>query len=323
MNQFDYDEFSQTLKQLALQDAGALSKKIEYHFSAPGKLVRAKLNFDILKVLNVSNDNAYSWALITEMIHNASLIHDDLQDEDFYRRNQESYWNRFGKNSAINAGDYLIARASLLVEQMQVTDQVKWRLNRILMQTIASLSRGQELEEELKSLPMEALWGEYLTCIEEKTASLFLMAILAAEVMEGQTEASGLLRDAFLRFGTCFQLHDDLLDILGDKGREQKANDLREGKWSSIVIRFLEVAEPSKADAFRRFLLKPRFGVENDEVLLWLTELQKSGVIQDSLSFLQQEIFKLNETILLSPHTLQTKMNDLVKSSFYLKELNS
>ena len=317
---FSREQFTNLLR-VSYDDAGVLKAKLDFHFQQPGKLIRPQLNFQLLQYLNVDTENAMSWSLVTEILHNASLIHDDLQDGDLYRRKQKSYWNQFGVSSAINAGDYLLMKSSLLIGRMQVTDQVKWRLSKLLMETAVDLVKGQEREEDLKNISETELWENYIKCIEEKTASLFLMAVGAAEVLQGKSTETQKLREIFLGFGTCFQLHDDLIDIVGDKGRESKANDLREGKWSSLVIKYI-TSQSSAKDDLIAFLNKPRNEVKDHEVESWVNEFYEKGIIKESMELLQNELGSLEEVLEDSPEVLKQSVSQLMQSSFSKELLN-
>ena len=86
-----------------------------YHFSAGGARVRAQLGLDAASALNLSPQASMACALAPELLHNASLIHDDLQDGDTVRRDAPSVWSRYGKGIAISTGDLLISAAYMAI----------------------------------------------------------------------------------------------------------------------------------------------------------------------------------------------------------------
>ena len=86
-----------------------------YHFSAGGSRVRAQLGLDAASALNLSPQASMACALAPELLHNASLIHDDLQDGDEMRRGTPAVWSRYGKGIAISTGDLLISAAYMAI----------------------------------------------------------------------------------------------------------------------------------------------------------------------------------------------------------------
>ncbi|MEE6249940.1 MAG: polyprenyl synthetase family protein [Bdellovibrionota bacterium] len=308
-------QFLQKLKDSYANEEAFLKTKLNYHFQKSGKLLRPQMTFDLLVALGVSDTNAEQWALITELIHNASLIHDDLQDEDEYRRGQKSYWAQFGMVSAINAGDFLIMKSSHAIGDLEVADDVKWKLNQILMNCSMELVRGQELELELEHTADIDLWDRYLDCISKKTSSLFLMAVQAAAYLSEVKLDLASLEEVFAQYGKCFQLYDDLIDLIGDKGREKSANDLREGKWSSLVIRYI-LENGSKKEELRQFLKKNRKDVCDESVNFWVKEFLESGVIDFSKNEIRQSLKQLKLSIKKSPKKIEENFEMVISRSF-------
>lgn len=313
--EFCPQRFQQLLLQHFAQEDLFLRAKLEYHFHKTGKFLRPKLTFELLRGLGAEIGNAYQWAVITEILHNASLIHDDLQDRDEYRRSQESYWKKFGDISAINAGDFLIMKASESIDRLQVSDGQKWQLNRILMSCSMDLVRGQELEQHLPEFAREDLWDRYIDCIERKTASLFVMAVQASAYLSQQGQDLARLQQLLLQYGKCFQLYDDLIDIIGDKGRDKAANDLREGKWSSLVIFYLLGPANDKED-LREFLRLPRQQVSDEQVAFWVQRFFEAGVLQQTKQEIHNNLRDLQNLLANSPQAVQQKMSEMLRHSF-------
>ena len=312
---FDREHFQEILLSCFVTEDQSFREKLSYHFQKTGKLLRPQLTFDLLLALGVSKSNAYQWAVITELIHNASLIHDDLQDQDEFRRGQLSFWKKFGAISAINAGDYLIMKSSDCIDNLIVSDAKKWRLNRVLMNCSMELVRGQELEIELKNFKHQDLWDRYLECIQRKTSSLFVMAIQAGQHLSELDINIQDLQEIFSQYGRCFQLYDDLIDIIGDKGREKKANDLREGKWSSLVVQYILSGNADEA-ALREFLDLERKKVTDISVEFWIKEFERSGAIQSTKIEIRNSLGELKDKISKSPRQIQTNMDQIIRQSF-------
>ena len=84
---------------------GFCGEMLQTHIKTGGKRLRAKLTLQLANVFNIDLQNAFHWAMAVELLHNATLIHDDVQDGDEVRRNKPTTWVTYGVPQAINAGD--------------------------------------------------------------------------------------------------------------------------------------------------------------------------------------------------------------------------
>lgn len=210
------------------------------HVSSGGKRLRARLALAATEALGGSRTDAVPWAAACELLHNATLVHDDLQDRDEVRRGKEALWVRYGEPQAINAGDLGLMLPYLAVRRGRGwSDQLRWRLVESLAEHAEDIVRGQALELDL--LPRRQLdWGHYQTAVQGKTAALFSLPVFGAALIAGRPlEDARELAAAFGRIGVLFQVQDDILDLYGDKGRDEAGSDLREGKVSALVVEHL------------------------------------------------------------------------------------
>lgn len=209
---------------------------------------------------------------VLELVHLATLYHDDVMDEAQMRRGVPSANARWGNNIAILAGDYLFATASRLISQLG-PDAV-----RIIAETFALLVTGQMRETKGAGHADDAV-AHYLKVVEEKTACL-----IAASGQFGGTFA-GANADQVERLsrigaivGTVFQISDDIIDISSgpDESGKLPGTDLREGVHTLPVLYALEETGPA-ADRLREILKGP---VTDDETLAEaLNLLRASGGI--------------------------------------------
>ena len=88
-----------------------MNQMAQYHLDSGGKCLRGRLALAEGSSLDLADEDAMKWAMTCELLHNATLIHDDIQDNDPIRRGQPSLWKKYGVAQAINAGDFLIFRA--------------------------------------------------------------------------------------------------------------------------------------------------------------------------------------------------------------------
>ena len=190
-------------------------------------------------------------AAAVELIHNFSLVHDDIQDQSPLRRGRPTVWTKWGTAQAINVGDTLftLAQMALLRLAETVSGEVAHRASLVLQETCLALTQGQYLDISYESrgdLTLEAYWP----MVSGKTAALLsactLLGALAAQADEP-------VCDAYHRFGRslglAFQALDDLLGIWGDAALTGKSteSDLLSGKKSLPVLYGLSLGGPFAA----------------------------------------------------------------------------
>ncbi len=179
-------------------------------------------------------------AAAVELIHNFSLIHDDIQDQSPLRHRRPTLWARWGAAQAINAGDTMFALGQMALLQLNetVSSAVAVQAAKILQETCLALTRGQYLDlcyESRDRLSEEAYWP----MVEGKTAALLATCTHLGALAAGAAEAVCLAYARFGRFlGLAFQALDDLLGIWGDAALTGKstASDLVSGKKSLPVL---------------------------------------------------------------------------------------
>lgn len=184
--------------------------------------------------------NALPAAASVELIHNFSLIHDDIEDNSPLRRGRPTVWYRWGIPQAINAGDTMFILAHLAMNRLEemVEAPATFQASQLLNETCLRLTQGQYLDlsyEERGDLALEAYWP----MVEGKTAALLAACTQLGALIAGATED---IRQAYCQFGTslglAFQAQDDLLGIWGDAALTGKSSesDLLRGKKSLPVL---------------------------------------------------------------------------------------
>ena len=234
------------LREAELADSG-LAEMSRYHFQTGGKRLRALLPLLVADCLGEDPAKAVPMGAACEMLHNATLVHDDVQDGDEARRGHETVWRRFGVARAINLGDAMFYFTLLLAQRAPVSGERREALaRRILMETLKVID-GQEQEFALRAGPRPSL-ARYFDMVEAKTARLFVLGMAGSAEMLGR-EAGVVegLTEAARQLGTLFQVQDDVLDLYGDKGRAQRGSDIAEGKRSVLAVHALENAPPDDA----------------------------------------------------------------------------
>ena len=211
--------FEQTMK----AETEPMDDIMRYVQESRGKRLRPILVLLSAKLLGEVNERTLRAATFVEMMHSATLIHDDVVDDADERRGKASVKAQFGNHSAVLAGDYLLAKAILLLSHPSDSPL----LNEML-RTAAAMSEGELLQGtvglsyhgsrngnriESGCHDVTALQTQYLDISTRKTATLLRSCCVAGALsVDATTEQVGLIADFGINFGILFQLRDDILD---------------------------------------------------------------------------------------------------------------
>jgi geranylgeranyl diphosphate synthase type I len=175
-----------------------------------------------------------------ELIHNFSLIHDDIQDNDIQRRHKPTLWYIWGKPQAINAGTTMKILANLAITRLEnygISCEKQLKVFRIINESCLKMLEGQYLDIEFED-KSEVSIDEYITMIERKTASLIEGAILIGAALNLEKDGLERLRKFGNLLGIAFQIRDDILGIWGsqDKTGKPHASDILKKKKSFPIV---------------------------------------------------------------------------------------
>jgi geranylgeranyl diphosphate synthase type I len=196
-------------------------------------------------------------AAAVELLHNFSLIHDDIEDNDITRRGRSTLWTLWGEAQAINAGDALFAVAFKTLTRLQetgVVPEVVLDAQRRYLETTLALTEGQCRDLAFETLN-EVSEEDYLRMVEGKTAALLgLCCELGGLIAGASPERIAALRAFGTNLGLSFQMQDDLLGLWGDTDVTGKAvgADLRQHKKTLPILHGL-----SQSEHLRRLLSHP------------------------------------------------------------------
>jgi geranylgeranyl pyrophosphate synthase len=213
-----------------------VSKAIDHLFSSGGKRIRPSLALLTGRLYPSDLDKIVSLAAAVEMLHTATLVHDDVVDGSLLRRGNPTLNAKWSPGATILTGDYIFARAADLAAQ---TGNV--RVMQIFARTLMTIVSG-ELRQQFSDNEQRQTREDYFKRIYAKTASMFELATEAAGVLIGAREDEiKLLKDFGHDLGIAFQIMDDVLDLIGDASQVGKpvAHDLREGIVTLPVIDYL------------------------------------------------------------------------------------
>ncbi|HEV2426839.1 MAG TPA: polyprenyl synthetase family protein [Acidimicrobiales bacterium] len=196
-------------------------------------------------------DDELLGGVAVELMHLASLYHDDVMDEAVVRRNVDSVNARFGNLIAIVAGDYLMARSAAIAADLGTA------VASLLARTLAGLTRGQ-VSEVRTAFSVERTEDDYFEAIEGKTASLMASSCRVGALVAGHDPARA---DALTAFGRCFgmvyQLRDDVLDLvaLDNELGKPAGQDLAEGIYTLPTL--VALRDATVGDELRSVLGRP------------------------------------------------------------------
>ena len=224
-----------------------------------GKRMRASLPWLVAKAIGDSHSGLLDVGAAIEIIHNFTLVHDDIMDDDPVRRGRPAVHVAYDVPTAINAGDAMLAIAfehlcdapsfemALLPD---IVERIAWMVRRV--------SEGQQLDIEFEH-ESNVTEPRYLEMIEGKTAVMFQVCSELGALLSGADEDTiDCMREWGLNVGLCFQLMDDLIDVVSDTATLGKpaGSDVAQGKRTLMVIHALDQPESEAQSALLKALGK-------------------------------------------------------------------
>ncbi len=264
----------------------SLVRMSDYHFETGGKRLRGLLPLLVADLLETDPRAAVPFGAACEMLHNATLVHDDLQDGDTHRRGRATVWAKFGAAQAINLGDAMFYYTILLIQELPVPASVVQDLIGLTVSDTIQVVDGQEREFALKSNPTPTL-ADYVRMVEGKTSALMSLSLSGGALVAGADASTvDALRSVGRHLGVLFQIQDDVLDVYGDKGRQRTGEDIAEGKRSVLAVHAAEQLDPDRRRSLLAILDRPRDDTTDEDI----REVRRLFDRVDSLSFALAEI---------------------------------
>lgn len=228
---------------------------------AGGKRLRPLLTVLSARLFGLDEGLALYPAASVELLHNFTLIHDDIMDRDEFRRGVPTVHKIYGEAMAILAGDLLFAKSyeAMLRLWGRVPDNLLVKALRELTWAAVTVAEGQSLDMEFGSRD-DVRMEEYLTMIFKKTAALFKASAYIGSVIAGANDDDLVRICEFAKsVGIAFQIRDDELGLIGDEKVLGKPvfSDLREGKKTLLIIYALNNVSSSEREVILRYLGKP------------------------------------------------------------------
>ncbi|MFN8635936.1 MAG: polyprenyl synthetase family protein [Chloroflexota bacterium] len=237
-----------TLAETAQPDHPLLGPMLSMVLPGSGKRLRPALAMLTGRLGSSDANRLLDMAVGVELLHAASLVHDDVVDESDLRRGAQTLFTRVGNALAVLVGDYLFAQSAT---RCVATGDV--RVIGLFAQTLASMCQGQIEEASRGGSPELSLTRDgYYQTIWGKTASLFVLACEGSAILAGLPEPTILaMRRYGDRLGLAFQVVDDILDFIGDEAQLGKpvGSDVKQGTITLPVICLREIMSPEQFES--------------------------------------------------------------------------
>ncbi|HUV61421.1 MAG TPA: polyprenyl synthetase family protein [Thermoplasmata archaeon] len=240
----------QLMQSFEAMDNVNLRAAMAHYPAAGGKRLRPLLATMVCEAFGGNSDLAVPYGVALEMIHNFTLVHDDVMDEDDTRRGLKTVHHEYGVPEAILAGDAMFARAFEIVLDSDIDDSRVIKLVEILARSVRLLADGQQMDLDFEDRDIVSP-EEYLEMIERKTAVLYSAAAQGGAIIGGASEQQQQAMFEYGRLiGLGFQIWDDVLDLRSTKESFGKPvlNDIRNGKKTLIVVHALDAMKSPEKD---------------------------------------------------------------------------
>src|SRR5207302_4807365 len=260
-----------------IQQAAAFDTDIEgyvtYAVGSRGKRLRPLLALLAGGATGTVNSGHIDLAVIVELIHIATLVHDDVMDEAVRRRAQPTANARWGNSLSVLLGDCLFAHALTLSTNFENAG-----IGRTIARTAATVCSGEMIQTQ-RRFDLNLTVQDYLRIVEMKTGSLFSAAAeLAAVISEAEPNVVETFKTFGVQVGTAYQIYDDCIDLAGNESVTGKTlgTDLRKGKFTLPVLIFLRSASEFEREHCCQLVLEER--IEE------MTEILRIGATNGALN---------------------------------------
>ena len=255
----------------------AIEGYVVYAVGSRGKRLRPLLALLAAGASGRINSDHVDLAVIVELIHIATLVHDDVMDEAVRRRAQPTANARWGNSLSVLLGDCLFAHALTLSTNFENAD-----IGRTIARTAATVCSGEMIQTQ-RRFDLNLTVQDYLRIVEMKTGSLFSAAAeLAAVISEAEPNVIETFKTFGVQVGTAYQIYDDCIDLAGNESVTGKTlgTDLRKGKFTLPVLIFLRSASEFEREHCCQLVLEEKI----EEMIELLKNSATNGALNESIA---------------------------------------
>lgn len=284
---------------------------IKYALSGTAKRLRPAILTLVGESYGSDKNELFPAALSIEMIHNFSLVHDDIMDNDLKRHSQVSLHKKWNDNIGILAGDgiYTIALKELLFYK----SDLHYEISKILLESIVQVCEGQSYDIEFSDRN-DITPEDYLMMVEKKTGYLLAVsAVIGAKIGGASTAEQKIIKDYMLLLGKIFQIQDDLLEITASSEKMGKSlgSDLAEGKKTFPVIIAYQMADNKQIKELDKILMKNE--ISQNDMILFRKLINKIGVKKEIENYVQKLKHKLDNLLRKLPQIVGNELESFTK----------
>ena len=208
-----------------------LREFIEEDYFWSGQGFRGKLSIEVGRCFKIEDDTLLEIALFTELLHNASLVHDDIVDKDHERRGKQTIWKKYGTDKALLLGDLLIAKAFEVASGARVVNSVKVHWLSTLSKTVVEAVRGALNELDFNFCNDDEILSRYHRMADNKTGVMFTLPIRCLGHAAGMSlKEIEILSGIFSKLAVAYQVCDDHADFFGLKKGRASSSDIMNGR---------------------------------------------------------------------------------------------
>ncbi|MDQ3681867.1 MAG: polyprenyl synthetase family protein [Bacteroidota bacterium] len=273
--------FESKFKEAVRSNVPMLDRIMRYIVNRKGKQLRPMFVFLSAKLFGEVNESTYRAASLVELLHTATLVHDDVVDDSLERRGFFSVYALWKNKVSVLVGDYLLAKGLLLS-----LDNNDFRILQILSNAVRQMSEGELLQiEKSRSLNLDE--AVYFEIIKNKTASLLASGCAAGAWSTTQDEAiSQKLKDFGEKVGIAFQIKDDLFDYSYSHVGKPTGNDIKEKKLTLPLIYTLNnIDKPTRRKII--YIIKNE-NADKEKVKYVIQTVAQNGGIDYTINKMQQ-----------------------------------
>lgn len=283
-------------------EPAVLYDPIDYILSAGGKRLRPIITMLACESIGGSGLAAAGCGASLEILHNFTLVHDDIMDRSPLRRGRETVHVKWDEASAILSGDVMMGIAyRLLINEVKDSPR-GFEILSCFTQGLIDVCEGQAKDLEFQQMPIVSM-DEYLAMIEMKTARLIeLSAVIGALYADANESHVKALHSYAHHLGIAFQIQDDVLDLLSENKEfgKLKGQDLLEGKKSYLIVRAYEqIREGADSEFIHRYIENK--GIPQSDIPIAIDIFKKHGIINDAIHTIQSHVTAAQSALSMLP----------------------
>lgn len=234
MLELEYKLLENEIRGLINRYPNTISEELANFLFAKSKRIRSKLIFLFAKSLELKMDeNIIKLAAATELLHAATLIHDDVIDSAKYRRGIETFNSKFDSKYAVLIGDLILTIVN--TELLQINNS---KVFNIFSSAMSNLCLGELKQYSLKGTVPS--FPEYIEKSRAKTSSIFIASLNSLGVLLNKDQVCSALINFAINFGIAFQIRDDLTDFISSDDLKPILTDFENGVYSAPVLFYLQ-----------------------------------------------------------------------------------